>query len=136
MGPESSGGSKPPPIARTSATQRTQERRRALIITGGMFLVAAATAAVVIAGETPASIRSSNPARTAAAMPDVDLRNARITNDSDGKGCWQQIFDNQTGRMVRTPQPCDATVYDSKGAPVPVGTIHRLDAISKSFPGR
>jgi hypothetical protein len=68
-------------------------------------------------------------------MPDGDVRTAKITNDSDGKGCWQQIFDNQTGRMVRTPQPCEATVYDSKGAPVPVGTIHRLDAISKSFPG-
>jgi hypothetical protein len=53
----------------------------------------------------------------------------------DGKGCSQQVFDNQTGRMRQSQLPCEAIAYDSNGAPVPVGTIHRLDAIRKSFSG-
>ena len=57
---------------------------------------------------------------------------ARITRDNNGT-CAQQVFDNQTGRMMRSSQPCEATTYDSNGMPVPVGTIHRLDAISKGF---
>ncbi|HEY6257696.1 MAG TPA: hypothetical protein VIY51_18090 [Xanthobacteraceae bacterium] len=120
-------GAKP---ARARA-QRTQERRHALIVSCGMLLVAA-VAVVVIAAASPMSERSNSP-RPRAGMPDNELRTARITRDLDGKGCSQQVFDNQTGRMTTSPQPCEATVYDSNGMPVPIGTIHRLDAISKSF---
>jgi hypothetical protein len=114
--------------------ERTQERRRVLIISCGILLVAAAGAVAVVATGHPMSERSS-PSPTTIAAHDSDLRTARITNNSDGKGCWQQTFDNQTGRTTRTQLPCETTVYDSSGAPVPVGTIHRLDAISKSFSG-
>jgi hypothetical protein len=120
------------PAPPRSASHRTQERRRALIISCGMLLVAALTAGVVIAIESPMSVHSSNSPQVATA-PDGDLRTAKITKDLDGKGCWQQIFDNQTGRMTKSQQACEATTYDSNGAPVPIGTIHRLDAISKSF---
>jgi hypothetical protein len=121
------------PAPPRSASHRTQERRRALIISCGMLLVAALTAGVVIAIESPMSVHSSNSPQVATATPDGDVRTAKITKDLDGKGCWQQIFDNQTGRMTRSQQACEATTYDSKGTPVPIGTIHRLDAISKSF---
>ncbi len=123
-----------PPARSGSAAQRTQERRRALIISCGMLLLATLTA-VVVAVEHPMSVHLSNSRQTAMAMPDSDVRTAKITRDSDGEGCWQQIFDNQTGRMSRSQQACEATVYDSGGAPVPLGTIHRLEAISKSFSG-
>jgi hypothetical protein len=98
-----------------------------------MLLAAAATAVAVIALESPVSAPASNSPQAATAMPDSSLRTARITLDSDGKGCARQTFDNQTGRMTRTQQPCEATAYDSNGVPVPLGTIHRLDAISKAF---
>jgi hypothetical protein len=118
-----------------SATHRKQERRRALIISCGMLLLATLTAVVVVTVEHPMSVHSSSP-QTATAMPDSDVRTAKITRDSeDGKGCWQQIFDNQTGRMKRSQQPCEASAHDSNGTPLPLGTIHRLEAISKSFSG-
>lgn len=118
------------------ANQRKQERRRALIISCGMLLLATLTAAMVVVVEYPVSGHSSNSPQIGMAMPDSDVRTAKITRDPDGKGCWQQSFDNQSGRMSRSQQPCEATAFDSNGNPVPVGTIHRLDAISKSFSGR
>jgi hypothetical protein len=118
-----------------SATQRKQERRRALIIICGMLLLATLTAVVVVTVEHPISVHSNSP-QTATAMPDADVRTAKVTRDSeDGKGCWQQIFDNQSGRMTRLQRPCEAPAYESHGTPVPLGTIHRLEAISKSFSG-
>jgi hypothetical protein len=115
-----------------SAAQAKQERRRAFIISCGMLLVGAIAVAMVTAN-APKAV--SNSPAFAPATPDNDLRTAKITKNSDRDGCSQEIFDNQTGRMNRSSQPCEATVYDSHGAPVPVGTIHRLEAISKSFAG-
>ena len=123
------------PARPRSAPQRSQERRRALIISCGILLLATATAVMMIAVESPMSVPALNSSRTATAMPDSDTHTAKITNESGGKGCSQQTFDNQTGRMTRSQQPCEATAYDSNGAPMPLGTIHRLDAISKSFSG-
>jgi hypothetical protein len=114
-----------------------QERRRGLIVGCSMLFVAALIAvAAVVATGSPKSVTALNAAPVATATPDVDLRTAKITKDLDGKGCSQQVFDNQTGRTRRSELPCDATAFDSDGVPVPVGTIHRLDAISKSFSGR
>jgi hypothetical protein len=140
-----SGGSKVPegltePIGARhsrlrSSTRVKQDRRRALMISCGMLLVGAVAIVGMIAAKTPKAMQASNSPATAQGGPDGDLRTAKITKASDGNGCSQEIFDNQTGRMNRLQQPCEATVYDSHGAPVPVGTIHRLEAISKSFAG-
>jgi hypothetical protein len=132
-------GPRPPGAgsARPRATaRRAQERRRGLIVGGSMLLVAALIAmAAVVATESPKSVSALNAAPTTTAAPEPDLRTAKITKDLDGKGCSQQVFDNQTGRMRQSQLPCEATAFDSNGVPVPVGTIHRLDAISKSFSG-
>jgi hypothetical protein len=98
-----------------------------------MLLMAVLIVVVVMEGGPRMHLHALNSA--APAMPEGDFRTAKITKESDGRGCWRQIFDNQTGSMVRSQEPCDATSYDANGAPVPVGTIHRLDAISKSFSG-
>ena len=107
-----------------------------MIVGCGMLFAAALTAAVVIAVESPMPMHWPDSPQATAALPESDLRTARITRDSNGTDCWQTIFDNQTGRMTRSRQPCETTAYDGNGAPIPVGTIHRLDAISKSFSGR
>jgi hypothetical protein len=106
-----------------------------LITSCGILLLATATALMVIVVESLMSVPALKSSRTAAAVPDGDIRTAKITYDSGGKGCSQQTFDNQTGRMNRSQQPCEATAYDSNGVPMPLGTIHRLGAISKSFSG-
>jgi hypothetical protein len=98
-----------------------------VIIGCGIFLFAALV--VVMMGATVSSMRPVEPAPVASALPDGDLRAAKITN-LGGSGCSQQIFDNQTGRVVPSRQPCEATAYDSPE------TTRRLDALSKSFSGR
>jgi hypothetical protein len=96
---------------------------------GGMI-----TAVVVVVASPKTAIGTNSP--PAAAAPENELRTAKITTNSDGNGCWQRVFDNQTGRMLRSQKPCEAAAYDVNGAPAPLGTIHRLDAISKSFINR
>jgi hypothetical protein len=129
------------PIARpraqpgTIAQRRRRKRLNTLIVGCGMLVVAVVTTVAVIAAESLISRQLSGTPQVAGAAPDGDLRNAKITKDFGGKDCSQEIFDNQTGRTTRSPQPCDATALDGNGRPIPLGTIHRLDAISKSFPG-
>jgi hypothetical protein len=69
----------------------------------------------------------------AASATDIDPHIAQITYDSSG-GCVHQRFDNKTGRMTRSQEPCELA-RDSNGIPIPLGTIHRLDAISRAFSG-
>lgn len=55
--------------------------------------------------------------------------------ESDREFCKRLRFD-ETGRAFQDVVPCDGdTVRDARGQPVPQGTMHRLDAISKSFAG-
>jgi hypothetical protein len=81
---------------------------------------------------------SPSPAPATDTVRRNDFRTATIVTDAlDDSGCRQRDFDNQTGRMTQADQPCNnGTVLDSHGNPVPIGTIHRLDGISRSFFGR
>jgi hypothetical protein len=144
MGETSDGSNRPivlsgppeaTPVRPRSGPARSQERRRSLIISCGILLLATATAVMVIAVKSPMSVLALNSSRTATEMPENGTHTAKITTESGGKGCSQQTFDNQTGHMTRSQQPCEATAYDSNGVPIPLGTIQRLDAISKSFSG-
>jgi len=55
--------------------------------------------------------------------------------DGDIDFCKRLKFDDE-GRVFQDVVPCDQSgIRDARGQPVPVGTIHRLDAISKSFSG-
>jgi hypothetical protein len=113
-----------------SAAQNAQERRRALVVTAAMMFVAAGATIAVLAASVNASRQASRD--TTFANTD-DLRSGRITRETDAGDCVQQGIDNRTGRVTSTARPCEAVTYDSNGMPVPTGTIHRLDAISKSF---
>jgi len=94
------------------------------------MLVMAGLALAMVLTRTPSASQTGSPA-------DNELRTARITVSPDGSGCSQQMFDNQTGRIVKSTEPCGSTTaYDSNGVAIPLGTNHRLDAISKSFSGQ
>jgi hypothetical protein len=57
-----------------------------------------------------------------------------IVLQTDEDRCERMKFDNDTGRTIENFKSCDNTVIlDSHGVPVPLGTLHRLDAISRSF---
>ena len=64
-----------------------------------------------------------------------DRSTGTISFQTDPEHCEQAKFDNITGRITE-PRPCDdRVVFDSRGVPVPIGTLHRLEAIRKSFAG-
>jgi hypothetical protein len=55
--------------------------------------------------------------------------------ENDTEFCKRLKFDD-SGRVFQDAVPCDQSgPRDARGQPVPVGTMHRLDAISKSFGG-
>jgi hypothetical protein len=58
----------------------------------------------------------------------------RILAETRSEQCELGTFNNDTGRISNESRHCEnAVVLDSRGDPVPLTTIHRLDAIRKSF---
>jgi hypothetical protein len=112
--------------------RRRRARRRHRNIAFGYCLLAAVSLGCAVALKThhPMSARSAEtfPATTA-----NENRSAKVFIDSGDGGCRQESFDNQTWRLTRSQQPCERTERDANGNPVPSGTIHRLEAISKTF---
>jgi hypothetical protein len=63
-------------------------------------------------------------------------RSGIIVLETDHNRCVLSKFDNDNGRTIDDTERCNNTMpLDGHGVPVPTGTIHRLDAISKSFSG-
>jgi hypothetical protein len=58
-----------------------------------------------------------------------------ISQQTDKGRCELMKFDNYSGRTIENSKHCETIVRDARGIPVPVGTVHRLDSISKSFTG-
>jgi hypothetical protein len=69
----------------------------------------------------------------------VDMQGMRIGTIEVQTGqdqCDLLKFDNDTGRTISESKSCHGDVaLDAHGVPVPTGTVHRLDSISKSFLG-
>jgi len=59
---------------------------------------------------------------------------ATIVLHSNTSGCQQRSFNNQTGQISDQASPChNDVVLDTKGMPIPTGTVRTLNSISKSF---
>ena len=70
----------------------------------------------------------------------IDVQEMRIGTIEVQTGqdqCDLLKFDNDTGRTINESKSCHGNVVlDAHGVPVPTGTVHRLNSISKSFLGR
>jgi hypothetical protein len=65
-----------------------------------------------------------------------ESRTGKIVLQANPDQCAQMKFDNANGRFTEGLKPCDNQIqFDEHGRPIPIGTIHRLDAISRSFFG-
>jgi hypothetical protein len=98
----------------------------------GVFSVAAligVTAILSIEFESaPSPVVQNSPSPTA---PNTV---GTIIVHSAANGCQHRRFDNQTGLMSDATTQCQPDVtLDAKGVPIPMGTVHTLNAISKSF---
>jgi len=77
------------------------------------------------------SFQFDAPAEQVSAVDQTGIIARQVGNQE----CALARFDNATGRTTGASGCTNGVVFDAHGVPVPVGTIHRLDAISKSFSG-
>ena len=125
---QSTLGAKPAHMGKAGAGQK---RRRLAKMSLGVFAVGASIAvvAVLAIGFSTAPAPEENGASHA-----DPNGTATIVLHSSASGCQQRSFNNQTGQISEQTSPChNDVVLDAKGMPMPTGTIHTLNSISKSF---
>lgn len=114
---------------RTSRRAQLQQSKRQVILISVSTAVGMAALAYF-----SVPIFLQKPAITATGSSSDRLPTGTIA-EGDIEFCKRLRFDDN-GRAVQDVVPCDqSSIRDARGQPVPVGTIHRLDAISKSFSG-
>jgi hypothetical protein len=118
-------------IRANSAAARAARRGRSRRSKNWMIVVSLGVAA--LAGFSPWLFSAGSSTTVSEAVPE-SLPTGTIA-ESDIPVCRRLTFDNK-GQIVRDVVPCDGSVRDARGQPVPVGTMQRLDAISKAFAGR
>ena len=109
-----------------------RKRRRLVLMCFGVFSVAASIAGVaaLTAGFRTTSSPVGEMARSGADIQSVGT----IVLPSGANGCQHRTFDNRTGQISQSASPCQSAVaVDANGVPIPLGTVHTLNAISKSF---
>jgi hypothetical protein len=118
--------------AHARKVRASQKRWRLAKMCFGVISVGALIAAVAIFAivfKLPSSPNVENEASRA-----EPSSVATIVLHSGARGCQQRSFDNQTGQISALSSPCpDDVVFDAKGLPIPTGTVHTLNSISKSF---
>jgi hypothetical protein len=114
----------------TRTTRRGQSRRSKNWIIALSLCVVGGVAA--LAGFSPELFSDRSSAAVAAAVQEPSPTGT--IGESDIGVCRRLTFDDK-GQVVQDVVPCDGSIRDSRGQLVPIGTIHRLDAISKSFAG-
>jgi hypothetical protein len=127
--PQSAPGAKPAHKGKAGAGQR---RGRLAKMTVGVFVVGASIAVVAVLAigfsTAPAPVVEDGASHVA---PNGV---ATIVLHSSASGCQQRSFNNQTGQISDQTSSChNDVVLDAKGMPMPTGTIHTLNSISKSF---
>jgi hypothetical protein len=120
-----------------TASGRARATARGGILTLGINVLLTSGLGIILVLAATYLMKIPQPLQqTAISRPDDAVRIGRIVRESDDAGaCRQQNYDNQTGRIVSI-NSCNNAVHDTGGAPVPQGTIRRLDAISHSFSNR
>lgn len=119
------------PTARHALRPRHRNRERSKMLAFAIGILVAVACLAVFSRQIVSVISSSDQSTPRTAESE---RTGKIVLQDGSSDCKQKKFDNQSGLISDDTSPCsDRIVLDAHGAPVPVGTIHRLDAISKSF---
>jgi hypothetical protein len=136
--PSASGATPPPASPRSPslrALSRTRwKRKRFIMVISTILMVGSAGFVLMFGTQLRWSARAGNTSLTTNDIAASNHFDAKVFIDTTGRGdCQQEVFDNQTWRVTRSRQPCEATKYDANGNPIPKEATHRLDAISKAF---
>jgi hypothetical protein len=120
--PQAADGPMPAHVRKSGASKK---RRRLAKMSLGVFAVGASIAAVAVF-----AVGLSTNGASRAEPNGVGT----IVLHSSASGCQQRSFNNQTGQISDQTSPCaNDVVLDARGMPMPTGTVHTLNSISKSF---
>jgi hypothetical protein len=126
---DSAEPAKPVRVKSDALRQRRSRQRRWSNVIGCIWIFAAIVTVADLAG---AMLYRSSPDSTGVDAGAMHIGNIR--EERGGQECTLAKFDNDTGRTIEDSHHCENTaVLNAHGVPVPVGTVHRLESISKSF---
>ena len=121
-------------MARRRGVRSRQQNWYAIVISLGV--VAAIIGLAMTADFLPIGSILSSLAQSKASSDPREAQLGTIIVRRENGECQQTKFDNDSGRTVARSALCDnGSALDPHGVPVPQGTVHPLDAISKSFSG-
>jgi len=120
--------------------KKAQSRRGAWIAVATSVVVIGALVGLAVLTDAPQLLFKPEQRQASQAAVGDAAENPHagtVIMQRDNQECQQRTFDNDSGRMSDATKPCNTSnvVLDSHGVPVPMGTVHRLNAISKSFSG-
>ncbi len=107
-------------------------RERWTIVAVSFCLIGAMVVATMGLSRLVGSMNSKAPTATGSTFDETHV--GKIVLQAGTGKCKQIKFDNDNGGFAESSASCDEKIiFDKHGVPVPQGTVHRLDAISKSF---
>ncbi len=110
--------------------------RSKIALLGGILTVVVSAAGVMLMPVThraqPPATVPTTPRYDSAALGDVTAK--IMVQLHDGRTCSLGSFNNTTGRVSEPGNRCAETKDDNDGRPM--GTVHRLEKIQKSFNGK
>jgi hypothetical protein len=121
-------GAKPSHMRKAASQKRARLTKICFgVLAGGALIAAVSMVAMVFIPPPPPNVESRASRADPNSVGTIVLR-------SGPNGCQKKSFDNRTGQFSDQPSSChNDVVLDAKGVPVPAGTIHTLNSISKSF---
>jgi hypothetical protein len=123
-------------LAKTADHHRRVRRKRIRVVRNSAYVVIILALIAVIAKFAAERILQPDLHEDAQAANTTDVGVGSISQQTDKGRCELVKFDNYSGRTIEYSQHCETNVVrDAHGIPVPVGTVRRLDSISKSFLG-
>lgn len=114
-----------------AARARSTRKRRSLL---GMSLgIASVAASIAAAAVLAVEFGATSPHVVEAPAAAQSGATASIYIHPEAGKCQSRTFDNQTGQISETSAGCPVAPVDAKGMPVPSGTVHTMNSISRSF---
>jgi hypothetical protein len=118
------------------ASRRRSSRERRHVFVGSVCVCAMIVALGVTANTTLPWLANAISSKQRQPAEVQEMRIGTIEVQTGQDQCDVLKFDNDTGRTINESKSChDNAALDAHGVPVPTGTVHRLDSISKSFLG-
>lgn len=122
------------PLDALPALRAASSRRKRAHLLRMCFGVASVAAAIVVAAVLALQFgKMSSPEADNAAERFASSGTAPILIHPETKDCRNKTFDNRTGLIADSADPCPGTQVDARGVPVPLGTVNTLSSISRSF---